>query len=185
MEQDEKQADKIVMHGNADVGNWQMPVIRVEKTVEVQDGNMVRITGRDSHGQYKQRKVAGQATSITDYAIPAGTSFTIETSQDGIAWKTIELVASGNAAPANELPPDGVPATRPLTRASVAAPGQMFRIRLPQGVIVEDAYRSPKVEKAEFSYDAAQGVLTAEISTATVTNDNWVVREMKFSEAKQ
>jgi hypothetical protein len=81
---------------------------------------------------------------------------------------------------------NGVPAKAngPL-QCVLAGPVKSLRIGLPgSAVTVEDVYAGPVVEKVELTWDKAQGILTTEISTATVTNDNWVMREIKFTKGK-
>jgi len=168
----QRQAERIVMDGNADVGLWHQTANRIEKTVELKDRGTVRTAGKTAPIKGKGA-VAEQAITVTDYMIVDGKGFTIETSPDGAAWRKMETGAFAGADTGQPL------------RCDVAGPVKALRIGLPgSDAVVRDCYLSPNVEKVELMWDKAHGVLTTEVTTARDAAGNWPEREITFSSSR-
>jgi hypothetical protein len=171
----DRQATSITMEGDADVGSWHSPEFRIRKTVELKNDGTLRVTGQ-SLPKSGRGKVAEQVTTVTDYLVPTGSTFTVETSPDGTTWNTIDSAAFVSPVTTN-TPPAKV---KPPLQCSVVGPVKGLRIGLPgSAVTVEDVYAVPAVEKAELVWDQVQGVLTTEVTAAPDATGKWPEREIK------
>lgn len=183
-----RQASSITMEGDADVPFWGPIQHRIQKTVELLDGGIMRITGKSIPTSGKG-EASEQVTTVTDYSVTPGTDFKVESSADGTTWKPVELSKVFNNVSAGD--PNNV---QPL-RCTAPGPVRQLRISLPgSGVVVTDSYQSmapakpddPELaaglplDKAEIIWDAAAGVLTTEATAPADPAGNWPRREMKF-----
>ena len=176
----EQNEDTLSMEAECNLGSWHFPDVSSVKTVEIKDDDVVRITGKSTGLNNNPMPSMEQAATVTDYAISAGPVFTVEVSGDAGHWTKLDF----NECLSTPVGKEAIKAKQPL-RYTVPGNVKSLRISLPgKSTVIVDTYLAPPVEKSEIVWDYDQGILTTEITTAPVTTNRWLEREIKFMDSR-